>query len=112
MPCADANLEKWADDYLEFLEHYGAFVRSWDAAVGDNAEMLADSHRQIQRSARRLGLALERLRGSSRGDATLQGLALISAIDGVWYHWRVTHMPHEHHEIVSTLASIVRAFAT
>jgi AcrR family transcriptional regulator len=110
VPWSDADLEEWVTHYLEFLEHHGAFLRTWNEATGDDRELIADSHRQVHRSARRLGLALERLRGHPRGDATLQGIALISTLDGVWYQWRVTDMPHDHHEIVTTLASILQSY--
>ncbi len=61
----------------------------------------------MQRYCRRLGLQLQRLRGHAIGDTTVQGLALRSLIEGVWYFWRVSDLPRERDEIVATLAELV-----
>ena len=111
-PFTDGDLEGWVDLYLEYLEHYGAFIRSWDEALANDSQLQLQSHFNVQRFCRRLGLSLERLRGRPEGDATLQGLALRGSIDGVWYFWRLSEMAHERNEIVHTLVRCVRLHTT
>jgi AcrR family transcriptional regulator len=110
MPTAfsDSDLANFIGHYLEYLEHYGAFVKSWDEVTADDPVLKRDSQYYVERFCRRLGLALDRLRGWPDGDATLQGAALRGSIDGVWYFWRVRDLPHERDEIIQVLASLVR----
>ena len=103
----EADIARWIDRYVDYLEHFGAFMRSWDEAIATDDELQRQSHLNVQRYCRRLGLQLERLRGHASGDAILQGLALRSLIEGVWYFWRVSELPHDRDEIVATLAELV-----
>ena len=103
----EAEIARWIDRYVDYLEHFGAFMRSWDEAIATDDDLQRQSHLNVQRFCRRLGLQLQRLRGHATGDATLQGLALRSLIEGVWYFWRVSDLPHEREEIVTTLAKLV-----
>ncbi|WP_161600470.1 TetR/AcrR family transcriptional regulator [Mycolicibacterium hodleri] len=105
----DDDLREWIGTYLEYLEHFGAFIRSWDEAMANDQELQRDSQRRTERFCRRMGLALDRLRGASVGDPTLQGLALRSTIDGVWYFWRVSDLPHERDEIVAVLVVALKS---
>jgi AcrR family transcriptional regulator len=111
LPLEAPDLIGWISDYFEYLEHFGAFIRSWEEAMADDAEVQAASRLQVMRFCRRLGLALERIRGGPRGDATLQGLALRFTLEGVWYFWRVNEMPHERAEVIDTLCGIVKTYA-
>jgi AcrR family transcriptional regulator len=110
LPLQAPDLVAWISDYFEYLEHFGAFIRSWDEAMADDADLQAASHHHVMRFCRRLGLALERIRGGPRGDATLQGLALRFSLEGVWYFWRVSDMPHDRAEVIDTLCGIVRTY--
>jgi AcrR family transcriptional regulator len=103
----EAEMAGWIDAYLDYLEHFGAFIRSWDDAMATDSELQRQSYLNVQRFCRRLGLQLERLRGYALGDATVQGLALRALIEGVWYFWRVSDLPHEREEIVDTLTKLV-----
>jgi len=111
-PLTHANLKAWINRYLDYLEHYGPFIRSWDEALANDPTLQMQSHFNVERFCRRLGLALERLRGRPEGDATLQGLALRGGIEGVWYFWRLSEMAHERDEVVQTLMSCVRLYAS
>ena len=104
----DSHIRTWITVYLDYLEHFGAFIRSWDEAMASDLQLQSDSHHNVELFCRRLGLSMNRLRDRPSPDVTLQGLALRSLIDGVWYFWRVSDLPHERDEIVATLLPIVK----
>jgi AcrR family transcriptional regulator len=104
---AEGDVALWIDRYVAYLEQYGAFLRSWEEFVSTDDHLQRASHANVERYCRRLGVELERLRGHELGDPTVEGLALRSLIEGVWYFWRVSDLPRERHQIVAMLATLV-----
>ena len=55
----DTDVENWLNLYHDYLEHYGAFIRTWDEALANDPKLQLQSHSNAQRSSsRRRGLAL------------------------------------------------------
>jgi len=105
-----ADIERWLAGYLDYLEHFGAFIRSWDEAVAIDPTLQRISQHHVGRFCRNLGLSLDRLRGRPRNDPMLEGLSLRGSIEGVWYYWRVADLPHDSDELIAMLASVVETY--
>lgn len=44
-----AQIARWIDRYVDFLGHFGAFMRSWDEAIATDSELQRQSHLNVQR---------------------------------------------------------------
>jgi len=83
------DIAAWVERYFEFLDDYGSFVLAWTQAAHAQDELRARGVKRHLASCRRLGLVLERLRGSPLGDPTQQGLLVLSMLERAWSHCRL-----------------------
>ncbi|HEX5588217.1 MAG TPA: TetR/AcrR family transcriptional regulator [Acidimicrobiia bacterium] len=88
-PVEFATLEAWIGAYLAFLDEYGGFALAWGHAAYEDDELRVAGTRGHLRLCRRLGDALESLRGAPVGDATTQGLLLFSMLERGWAQARL-----------------------
>ena len=82
-------IEEWVERYFEFLDDYGSFVLAWAQAAFEDHELRRAGMKRHLRTCRRLGEALEKLRGQPRGDARSQGLAVFSMLERTWAQCRL-----------------------
>ena len=108
----ESDVALWIDKYVAYLEQFGAFLRSWEEFVATDDDLQRASHANVVRYCRRLGEELGRLRGHALGDPIVEGLALRSLVEGVWYFWRVSELPRERAQIIAALARLVEAHIT
>jgi len=105
-PATREALERWTTSYLDLLDGLGAFIRMWRQSAWADPDMEWVGHQAQLAHARRLGLQLDRLRGRSVGDPALQGLAVVSMIEGIWNFWRVADTSYTSDEIVALLTVV------
>lgn len=103
---------RWVKRYLDFLDDYGAFLVVWTQASWDDEELRATGLRTHLSVARRLGNAIQALRGDTSDpsiDPRLEGMAVLAQHEKVWHFWRVAHAPFSRQEVVDGLAGVLAA---
>jgi AcrR family transcriptional regulator len=83
------DLRKWAVMWFAYLDEYGSFGQAWTHAAHEDEELRQAGMKSHLATCRRLGEAMDELRGRGDGDPTLQGLLVSSMFDRVWSHCRL-----------------------
>ena len=89
LPATFARLDAWVGRYLTFLDEYGGFAIAWGQAAHEDDELRVAGTASHLRLCRRLGAALDTVRGTALGDPTTQGLLLFSMLERGWAQARL-----------------------
>ncbi|MCW2620567.1 MAG: putative transcription regulator [Frankiales bacterium] len=102
----------WMERYFDLLDRYGAFIVTWmEAALGDEELRTAAMRGQFG-SCRRLGQALETLRGRPFGDPVYQGFLVSSMVERAWTYARHYGDAVDDGDVTRNAAMIVMATLT
>jgi len=110
------DLRAWTATMFEFLDEYGTFGTAWGQAAHEDDELREAGLKTHLETCRKLGEAMDELRGGPTGDTTLQGLIVWNMYDGVWNQCRL-YQPEvttsdAAPEIVNFLAAVLKAGLT
>ncbi len=109
VPACVAELEKWAQDYLDHLEQHGAFVLVFSQAAMDDPELRRVGIRECRRTARKLAAGLSRLRAANRGEVPVDQAVAVLAILERFAMWRASGMPLIGDDGAATVARTIDA---
>lgn len=106
----DDAVERIVERYLEMLERDGAFLLVWGQAGFGDEELRKAGLRAKVATSRRMAEILAKLGSFPEGhDPAYVNLAFEVMFDRFWYYWRFAGLRVDWSEMVSLLASIVRA---
>lgn len=80
------DLRAWAARWFTHLDEFGGFGLAWTHAAHEDGELKEAGMKSHLATCRKLGNAMDVLRGSAAGDPMLQGLVIMSMFDRVWSH--------------------------
>ena len=83
------DLRSWAATMFAFLDEYGSFGLAWSQAAHEDDELREAGMKTHLGTCRKLGDAMDELRGRGDGDPTLQGLLVFSMFERVWSQCRL-----------------------
>ena len=109
VPARVADLEKWAQDYLDFLEQHGAFVLVLSQAAMEDPELRRVGGREYRRAARKLATALTRLRAADGGEVPVSQAVAILALMERFAMWRASGMALIGDDAAATVARTIDA---
>ena len=81
-----SDVRAWIADWFDYLDQHGRFLTVWGQASSDDDDLRKFGLRTQLRTARKIGEALIRLGHKSPVDAASDGLALLGAMERVWYY--------------------------
>jgi AcrR family transcriptional regulator len=85
----EVELRAWGADVFAFLDEYGSFGLAWGQAVYHDDELREAGLKTHLETCRRLGQAMNELRGETSADPTWLGLLVWNMFDGVWNQCRL-----------------------
>jgi AcrR family transcriptional regulator len=108
------DVGRWVEKYFAFWDEHGSFVHAALQAAYADPELREWSLNSEMSGARILGQALVKLRGGRRlpgVDPLIQGLAIQSMMERLWYHWRVAGAPVKQSAVAYSIAQLIWASA-
>ena len=106
------DLRAWAASWFKHLDEFGGFGLAWTHAAHEDDELKEAGMKTHLATCRKLGKAMDGLRGSATGDPTVQGLVIISMFDRVWSHCQlydpVVTTDDAAKEVATFLAAVLR----
>lgn len=109
VPARIGELEKWSQDYLDFLDQHGAFVLVLSQAATDDPELRRVGIREYRRTAKKLAAALTRLRAANRSEVPIGQALAIMAIMERFAMWRSSGMPLVEEDAAASVARTIHA---
>lgn len=109
---SENEISSWVHAYLEFLDKNGAFINATYQATYDDPELRAWATESMMAGSRAFGASLAALRGkksSIKRDPAIEGLALLSMFESLWFHWRIGGTDLDYDAVVATISSLILA---
>jgi len=103
------HLQNWIKSYFSYLEVHGGFRLVWKEATTADDELREMGTKSLLRTARIVGMNLQRLGASAEVDARIQGVAVIGMMEQSWYVWRKGPGPSGEDGLIDGLARMLGA---
>lgn len=84
-----ADLEAWMHRALAFLNDYGSFGVAWSQAAYEDDELRTAGMKTHLATCQQFGATLDKLRGTSLGDGTQQGLLAFGMLERGWMQYKL-----------------------
>jgi AcrR family transcriptional regulator len=108
-PARVGDLEKWAQDYLDFLEQRGAFVLVLSQAAIDDPDLRKVGVREYRRTGRKLAAALSRLGAAGDDEVPVNQAFAVLAVIERFAMWKASGMPLAGDDAAATVARTIHA---
>ena len=101
------GLRAWAATMFAFQDEYGSFAFAWNHAAHEDPELRDAGMKTHLATCRKLGRALDELRGGGGGDPALQGLIIISMFERVWSQCRLYEPAIAVEDVAAEIATLL-----
>ncbi|MGD1256980.1 TetR/AcrR family transcriptional regulator [Mycobacterium seoulense] len=105
----DGDLASWVEQFFSYFDDFGAFATVWRQAAFADPGLQRSGWKAQRQWATRIGRNIDRLRGSSLGDAVSQGLAFEAMLESLWYSSIVNAPGRSRHSAQATATAMVKA---